>query len=110
MNQPNGTVEKNECVYSSRGKSSKMPKSIMQQSEHIKMLKRDTFQKVLTTMHRFIEFPDVFSLKHGSYTTISHSRHSLTDTGITTTTIEEATANATSKIIIFAIPKGCLPF
>ena len=33
-------------------------------------------------------------------------RHLLTDTGITTTTIEEATANATSKIIIFAIPKG----
>lgn len=33
------------------------------------------------------------------------NRHSLTDTGITTTTIEEATANATSKIIIFAIPK-----
>jgi len=33
------------------------------------------------------------------------NRHLLTDTGITTTTIEEATANATSKIIIFAIPK-----
>ena len=33
-------------------------------------------------------------------------RHLLTDSGITTTTIEEAIVNATSKIIIFAVPKG----
>jgi len=33
------------------------------------------------------------------------NRHLLIDTGVTTTTIEEAVANATSKIIIFAIPK-----
>ena len=35
-----------------------------------------------------------------------HFRHLLTDSGITTTTIEEAIVNATSKIIIFAVPKG----
>jgi len=33
------------------------------------------------------------------------NRHLLTDSGITTTTIEEAIVNATSKIIIFAVPK-----
>ena len=30
----------------------------------------------------------------------------MVDSGITTTSIEEAVENATSKIIIFAIPKG----
>ena len=33
-------------------------------------------------------------------------RHLLVDSGITTTSIEEAVENSTSKIIIFAIPKG----
>ena len=33
-------------------------------------------------------------------------RHLLANSGITTTSIEEAVENSTSKIIIFAIPKG----
>ena len=41
---------------------------------------------------------------------LSHFRHLLIDSGVTTTTIQEAVMNASSKIIVFAIPKGCRGF